>query len=77
MSFSKSFAKNIEGSNYPKWIEVFLDSVEEKEAERLCRSDNILIMKECIEDAKSIFVDITNVFAAILKFLNYNYVIFL
>ena len=51
MSFSKAFAKNIEGSNYAKWIEVFLDSAEEKDAEKLCRSDNIEIMKECVNDA--------------------------
>ena len=52
MAFSKSFAKTIEGSNYPKWEEVFLTAEEEKLQEDKCRSENIQLMKECIDDAK-------------------------
>lgn len=54
MTFSKNFPKEIEGSSYPRWVEIKLTESEEKEQERLCRERNIEIMKECIEDAKSI-----------------------
>ena len=54
MVFSKSFPKTLEGVNYPKWIEVSLTGDEEKEEETRCRQKNILVMKECIDDAKSL-----------------------
>ncbi len=54
MTFSKTFPKSSDKSVYPKWIEVFLTAAEEKEQEALARSENIKIMKECIEDAKDI-----------------------
>ncbi len=54
MAFSKTFPKSSDKSVYPKWIEVFLTEAEEKEQEALCRSENIKLMKECIEDAKAI-----------------------
>ncbi len=54
MAFSKTFPKSSEKSAYPKWVEVFLTEAEEKEQEALCRSENINIMKDCVEDAKSI-----------------------
>jgi hypothetical protein len=55
MTFSKSFPKTYEGSNYPKWIEIFLTEAEENEQEILCRNDNIKLMRECIRDAKELF----------------------
>ena len=52
MAFSKSFPRAIPGSNYPRWEEVSLTEEEEKEQEEKCRSDNIRLMRECIDDAK-------------------------
>ncbi len=57
MAFSKSFPRTIEGSNYPKWEEIFLTDEEEKEQENLSRDENIQLMKDCIEDAEKIFAD--------------------
>ena len=54
MAFSKSFPKTAEGTAYPKWIEVFLTEDEEKEMENRCREENIKVMQECIDDAKSL-----------------------
>jgi hypothetical protein len=51
MVFSKSYAKTTDKSIYPKWIEIFLTDEEEKTAEIECREKNILVMKECLEDA--------------------------
>ncbi|MBI4439770.1 hypothetical protein HY638_02255 [Candidatus Woesearchaeota archaeon] len=39
---------------YPKWEDVALTEEEEREVEKLCRVENIRLMKECIEDAKHI-----------------------
>jgi hypothetical protein len=57
MAFSKSFAKTTDKSVYPKWVETFLTEKEELEEEKKCREKNILLMKECLEDAKKIFAD--------------------
>lgn len=57
MAFSKSFPKTIDGSNYPRWEEIFLSSEEESEQEKACRKENITVMKDCIEDAKLIFAE--------------------
>lgn len=54
MSFSKTFPKTIKGSNYPRWDEVFLTDDEERLEELKCRKENIVLMDECINDAKSI-----------------------
>lgn len=54
MAFSKSFPRTVEGSAYPKWEEVFLTDEEEREIEQRAREENIRIMKECIDDAKSL-----------------------
>ena len=55
MPFSKTFPKTTDKSVYPRWIEVFLSEAEEKEQEDLCRKENMILMKECIDDAKKIF----------------------
>ena len=52
MTFSKQFPKSVDRSNYPKWVEIYLSEVEDKECEREAREDNVKLMKECIEDAK-------------------------
>ena len=57
MAFSKSFPRTVEGSNYPRWEEVYLSESEEQEEDKKCREENIEMMKECLEDAKKIFVD--------------------
>ncbi len=54
MSFSKNFPRTIEGSNYPRWEEVFLTELEEKEVEEKSKQENLALMKECIEDARQI-----------------------
>ena len=55
MPFSKSFPRTIKGSNYPKWEDIFISEEEETIEEQKCRVENIRLMKECIEDAKTIF----------------------
>lgn len=57
MPYSKSFPRTIEGSNYPRWEEVFLTVEEEKIVENKARQENIALMKECIDDAKKLFKD--------------------
>jgi len=52
MTFSKQFPKNVEGSNYTRWIEVYLDEAEERDIENKAREENVQLMKECIKDAK-------------------------
>jgi len=54
MAYSKNFPRTVEGSNYPRWEEVYLTEEEEKKEEERCRQDNIKVMKECIEDAKKL-----------------------
>ncbi len=55
MVYSKSFPKTIEGSNYPRWEEVYLTSNEEEIVQENARQENISLMKECINDAKKLF----------------------
>jgi len=54
MAFSKTFPKSTDKSVYPKWEEVYLTEEEEKKAEIECREKNILVMRECIDDARAI-----------------------
>ena len=55
--FSKSFPRTVEGSNYARWEEVSITSEEEKKQEELARKDNIRIMNECIDNAKSLLLE--------------------
>lgn len=57
MAFSKTFPRNVKGSPYPIWEEVFLSAAEDKGQEELCRKKNIELMKQCIDDAKAIMKD--------------------
>lgn len=57
MTFSKAFPKHVEGVSYPKWIEVFISSDEEKQIEIDTKSENVLLMKQCITDAKKLFTE--------------------
>ena len=54
MAFSKSFQRTLKGSTYPRWEEIFLTEKEELLEEQRCKVDNIVFMKECIDDAKKI-----------------------
>lgn len=55
MVFSKSFPRTIDKSSYPVWEEIYLSEEEEKEQEQKCKDENVLLMKECIDDANKIF----------------------
>ncbi|MFC2136451.1 hypothetical protein ACFLTH_17695 [Bacteroidota bacterium] len=57
MAFSKSFPRTTDKSSYPIWEEIYLSNEEENEQEKNCRDENISLMKECVEDAKKIFLD--------------------
>ena len=57
MAFSKSFPKPSKTSTYPHWEEVTINDAEEKFEEDKARVENIDLMKECIDDARSILSD--------------------
>jgi|SRR3989344_5379657 len=54
MAFSKSFPRTLKGSSYPVWEEVSLTVEEEQEQEKHCKEDNLMLMKECLDDAKQV-----------------------
>ncbi len=54
MAFSKSFPRSIKGSNYPEWVDVYLSEKEERFIEDQVRQQNIVLMKRCLDDARSI-----------------------
>jgi len=54
MVFSKNFPRTEKNSTYPVWEEIELSSSEEKDIDGLARSENIALMKQCIEDARLI-----------------------
>ena len=54
MVFSKNFPRKVEGSNYPKWEEVSLSDEEEKEVSERARKENIELMRQCVDDAKTV-----------------------
>ena len=54
MTFFKTFPKNLKGSSYPVWEEVSLTDKEEQEAEASAKKENIILMKDCIDEAKKI-----------------------
>ena len=56
MAFSKTFPKNVPGTNYPLWEEVFLTEQEERDAEEQCKRENSLLMDECLSEAKSLAI---------------------
>ncbi|MBI4979974.1 hypothetical protein HZC30_00280 [Candidatus Woesearchaeota archaeon] len=56
MPFSKSFARNVPGTNYPIWEEVVLTSEEEKEVEEQCKRENLILMNECLLEAKALAI---------------------
>jgi len=56
MAFSKAFAKNIPGTNYPVWEEVFLTLEEEKQVEEKCRQENFVLLDDCLKEAKHLAI---------------------
>ncbi|MFH1399614.1 MAG: hypothetical protein ABIG95_05890 [Candidatus Woesearchaeota archaeon] len=54
MPFSKSFPRTLKGTTYPQWEEVFLTDEEESAEDQKARKENIKLMQECVEDAKTI-----------------------
>ena len=54
MAFSKTFPKSSDKSVYPKWEEIYLTDDEEKNAEIECRKKNIQVMRECLDDARTL-----------------------
>jgi len=54
MVFSRKFPRDIKGSPYPVWEEVELSKQEEEAVDNETRNVNFELMKECLEDAKSI-----------------------
>jgi hypothetical protein len=57
MTFSKAFPKQVEGISYPKWIEVYISTEEEKQIEQDTKNANVALMKQCILDAKAVVQD--------------------
>ncbi len=57
MAFSRRFPRDVKGSSYPVWEEVYLSTEEEQKLEHDQRQHNIALMRECIADAKKIFFE--------------------
>jgi hypothetical protein len=57
MVFSKSFPRQVEGSNWPKWEEIFLSAQEEREREQVARQENLFLIRQCIADARNVLKD--------------------
>jgi hypothetical protein len=57
MVFSRTFPREIPGSNFPKWEEIFLSAQEEREREQVARQENLFLIRQCIADARNILKD--------------------
>jgi hypothetical protein len=58
MGFSKTFPRNVKGSSYPRWEEIFLTDAEESEVDAGARQENLLLMRECIKDAEKLISEL-------------------
>ena len=56
MPFSKAFPKRSDKGAYPRWEDVELSEEEERLVDEAARIENIKLMNECIDDAKSIIL---------------------
>ncbi len=54
MAFSRRFPRDIKGSNYPLWEEVYLSAEEEERVDKEQRQQNLALFRECIADARSL-----------------------
>lgn len=52
MAFSKTFPKNVPGSNYPVWEEIFLSEEEERSIEEESRKKNFRLLDDSLREAK-------------------------
>ncbi|MBN1157410.1 hypothetical protein JXA85_07340 [Candidatus Woesearchaeota archaeon] len=57
MAFTKAFPKRTDKLSIPTWVDITLSEDEEKQVDEKARQENIRLMKECIDDAKRIFID--------------------
>ena len=57
MAFSRRFPRDVKGSPYPTWEEVYLSKEEEAKLEQEQRQANLALMRECLDDAKRILAD--------------------
>lgn len=57
MGFSKRFPKPVEGSVYPKWVEISLSKEEEEKVERHAAEEHVKLFMACIEDAEKIAIE--------------------
>ncbi len=54
--FSKTFPKQIPGSNYPVWQEIKLTDEEEKAIEHECKQANFRMLDSCLTEAKALAI---------------------
>ncbi|MBT6995582.1 hypothetical protein HN865_05265 [Candidatus Woesearchaeota archaeon] len=57
MTFSKSFPRTDDKTTYPTWEEIILNFDSEGIIDSEARSENLKLMRECIEDARKLFSD--------------------
>ena len=57
MVFSKTYPRDVDGSNYPVWEEMFLSSQEEREIEQVARQANLYLIRQCVADARNVLKD--------------------
>ena len=55
--FRRTYARQVLGSEKPRWEEVVLSDQEEREQEEVARQENILLLRQCIADAKNVLSD--------------------
>ena len=53
MAFSRRFPRDVKGSPYPTWEEVYLSKEEEAKLEQEQRHANLALMRECLTDAEA------------------------
>lgn len=58
MGFSKTFPRNVKGTSYPQWEEIFLTSAEEAGVDSSARLENIRLMRESIKDAEGLISEL-------------------
>lgn len=59
MAFSKRFPKDKPGSPYTTWEEITLTQEQEKSINSQQRKENNVLMKECLQDAKELFKELS------------------
>lgn len=57
MAFSRRFPRDVKGSPYPVWEEVYLSEEEERALEKEQRQRNLQLLREAVHDAKKLFFE--------------------